>query len=69
MNIFGWWKNRKVNKIMKTGSKIEELTNLQMDALKKRGELRKAGNPDEAMKYQKIAQDYERQISKLQESN
>lgn len=60
-----WREKRKTNKGVKVGSEIEQLTNLQMDALKKRADARKSGNSEEAMKHQKVAKDYESQIAKL----
>lgn len=60
-----WKDGRRTKKIMKKGTQIEKLTNLRMDALKKRGEARKAGKPDEAMKWQKLAQGYELEMAKL----
>jgi len=61
-----WKEKKKTNKIMKTGSEIEKLLNLQMDALEKRGIARKSGYPEEAIKYQNLAKEYELQIAKLQ---
>ena len=60
-----WKDGRRTKKIMKKGGKEEKLVVLQMAALKKRGEARKAGNSEEAMKYQEIAKDYELQIATL----
>ncbi len=69
MGIFdkfrNWKDERRTKKIMKKGSEIEKLTVLQMDALKNRAVARKARNSEEAMKYQKIAKDYELQIANL----
>jgi len=69
MNIFEWWKNRKSTKIMKNVTEIEKLTNLRVKVLKKCVIARKSNEPEQVSIYKKIAQDYELQISKLQEAN
>jgi len=61
-----WQEKRTTNKVMKIGSEIENLTNLQIDALKKRRIARRSGHPEEAMKWQKLSKEYQREIAKLQ---